>query len=345
MAEPDSLRVWALLGERTGDNAQVLALARALSAHAAEKRLRFNRLYLLPNRLLGASLLSLDRAASEPLDPPWPDVSIAIGRRSAPVQRWIKERSGGRTVTVQIGRPRAPLSWFDLVVTTPQYGLPDDPNVMTLPLPLVALRQEGGEGRLAGLARPVVGLLVGGGRFPFRLDEVAARALVRRAGERVRALGGSLAVSTSPRTGDAAARAMADGLAVPGFVYRWGEGGDNPHRAILSTADRFIVTEDSVSMIAEAVLTGRPVEIAPLPRFGLVPRWSGREGLFATLARQGLLSPPRDVRAFCRGLIAAGHACWLGGEGECRPAADPLPAVALRVRALVAASAQRAGHR
>jgi hypothetical protein len=89
-------------------------------------------------------------------------------------------------------------------------------------------------------------------------------------------------------------------------------------------------------MIAEAARSGRPLELARLPRRGMQPRWSAASGPAAWLARTGLLSPPRDVERLCRGLVAAGHAVWLGDDGgNGAPVADPLPAVRARVEALV----------
>mgnify|MGYP007000457706 CR=1 len=35
-----------------------------------------------------------------------------------------------------LGRPFAPYSWFDLIITTPQYCLPDSHNLVELPLPI-----------------------------------------------------------------------------------------------------------------------------------------------------------------------------------------------------------------
>ena len=75
-------------------------------------------------------------AASDTLAAPWPDIVIGIGYRSAPVSRWIGQQAG-RVINIRLGRPRTDLKPYDLVITTPQYGLPPAPNVRELPLPLV----------------------------------------------------------------------------------------------------------------------------------------------------------------------------------------------------------------
>src|SRR5262249_56104476 len=89
----------------------------------------------LPNLLLGASLASVRSGASSALAPPWPDLVLAASRRSVPVARWIRARSGGRTKLVHLLHAMAPLDLFDLVITTPQYRLPDRPTLLHLPPP------------------------------------------------------------------------------------------------------------------------------------------------------------------------------------------------------------------
>ncbi|NJM28954.1 MAG: hypothetical protein HC855_01375 [Rhizobiales bacterium] len=132
-------RVWVLQGARTGDNAQAAELAHRLSLSFEIKPLTYNLLHNLPNILLGESAASVG-AGKESLRAPWPDLVIATGKRAAPVARWIKRQSGGRAKLVHLGRPRAPLEAFDLVVTTPQYGLPPAENAVVAPLPFATPR-------------------------------------------------------------------------------------------------------------------------------------------------------------------------------------------------------------
>lgn len=337
--------VWVLLGERAGDNAQALALgeiaAEAAGARVTTKPLAYNRLYRTPNLLLGASLRSLSSGRAG-LAPPWPDMIIGVGRRSVPAARWIKAQAGGRAKLVQIGRPRAPLHWFDLVLTTPQYGLPDGPNVLDLPLPPISppALDPGELARwretFASLPRPWIGVLVGGARAPYRFDAAAARALASAADSLAGRLGGSLLVTTSPRTGLDQARVLADAVASPAYCNLW-PGDDAAHQAILALADRFIVTGDSVSMLAEACASGRPVAIWEAPRNGIYPAWSGERGIGRRLAHAGLVSPPRDPQAVVRRLIDAGHAALLGEANPVAfvPVPDERPRIAAALRALL----------
>ena len=58
-------------------------------------------------------------------------------------------------------------------------------------------------------------------------------------------------------------------LAAKPFGTLWDETGDNPYFGILALADRLIVTAESISMISEALATGRPVHVLPLEGRGV----------------------------------------------------------------------------
>jgi mitochondrial fission protein ELM1 len=351
--------VWTLLGEREGDNAQVRGLAEALGWPVEAKRLTYTRRYKWWNLLLGASRLSLDRRRSSALAPPWPDLVIASGRRSAPVARWIRKQSGGRSRLVHIGRPWAPLGCFDLVVTTPQYGLPQRPNVLHNALPITrvdAARLAGARARwaprLGAFPRPLVALLVGGDSPPYVLDPVTAERLGREAADCARALGGTLVVTCGPRVRAPAVEALTATARGAGHLHRWRpDDPDNPYLAYLALADRFIVTGDSASMLAEACATGKPVSIFPLPERAdwrwrttrRVQRWvEGRQvrpGVRGTARQQdwvgrlwdrlvdlGLIKRTRD--------LARVHRVVAARQSESHPPDDLARAVA-RVRQLM----------
>lgn len=318
-------RVWLLEGAHGGDNAQLAVLPNALGWPCEVRRLHFRPLlYRLPGWLLGASRLALSRA-DPPLTPPWPDLVLAAGRRSAPLARWLG-RCGARTVL--IGRPRAPVGAFDLILTTPQYGLPMRENVLHLPGPLCAAPPQAApsltaaRARLEALPRPWIALLVGGPSRPYVMTADTARALGAAAAQAVAARGGTLLVCGSPRTPEAAF----DGLcttAAPAHAYRFRPADDNnPYRDWLALADGFVVTGESASLLAEAVATGKPVAVYPLPvcerpwtraaswlgaRLGFTTRAAGSRGterqqdlrgrLYDALVAAGVITPPRALEA------------------------------------------------
>ena len=324
--DPGAASVWVLLGTRHGDNQQLLAIAEALGVPYRAVPLRFNAAAGLPPIVLGASRLSWRSQDAAALQPPWPRVVLAAGRKSVPAARWIQRQSGGRTRLVHVNRPWAPLAWFDLVVTTPQYAVPVRANVLSHRMPFMpppvlvdVPLPKALESQAARMPRPWTLVMVGGDSRPFVLDDAAAVDLAHLVNAQVRASGGSAWVLGSPRTPAAAMEALARSLDVPAQVVRWGEG-ENPYAALRQRADRLVVTTDSASMLAEALLTGRPVVPFALPR---QPDWRWRMATawrnaatrrpgsivarsFDALQDLGLLSSLRDLGLLHRALEAAG---------------------------------------
>src|SRR4051794_18358426 len=131
-------RTWLMLGHKAGDNAQITALAEALDWPYEEKHLVYRKTELLTNLFAGPTLMGLVKDQSSPLEPPWPELIISAGRRNEPLVRWIQREAGGkgRVKLVHVGRPWARHENFDLIVTTPQYRLPQMANILHNETPL-----------------------------------------------------------------------------------------------------------------------------------------------------------------------------------------------------------------
>ncbi len=263
-ATPSPIRTWGLLGHRRGDNRQVLTLGAALGGAFAEKRLRYSKRTMVPNYVRRARPVGIVADPETPIAPPWPDLVLAVGRRSVPLALSIRRASAGHTRLVQLGRPGAPLSWFDLVVTTPQYQLPAAPNVITIPLPFsgFSTAPEPPEAASADAVRVV---LVGGPTAEIKLDLDEAEAVARSSLAAASACGERLVIVTSPRTPAAVGARLAELVPEPHTVHVWREGGANPYTEVLHAATRIVVTADSVSMLADAFRTRAAVEVFPLP--------------------------------------------------------------------------------
>ena len=351
-------RLWLLLGDKLGDNAQIESLARALGWPCARKRLRFLPGYVRGKPRFGASLHHLDLRASDPLEPPWPDAVLTIGRRPSMAALWLRERSQGRCKLVLVGRPKGRIEDFDLVIATPQYGVPDRENVLRLKLPLMrveaaelAAARDRWRSELAALDRPLTAVLIGGPTGPYRFDAAAARRLFAAVRHVTSQAPGSCYFCTSRRTPAAFVSALEAVRPASARLYRWSpESGVNPYHGLLALADRFVVTGDSLSMIVEAARLGRPLLIYDPPKrrfatarlvheIGRRAHAAGsarRDGPLARLAASGLLGYARDLGALHRALFEAGLARPLG-DGFAPPAAaapDELPLVVERVRAL-----------
>ncbi len=329
--------VWLLCGHKLGDNLQLMALAEVLGWPHAVKRLKYRPYELLLGRI-GATLLGIDRKRSDPLLPPWPDLILTAGRRNEPVALWIRKQAakiGQKVRIVHLGRPWAKLGAFDLIVTTPQYFLPPLANVLTNAFPLHALTEEKLKqaaqywGAKISVPGPYLALLVGGSSGPYIFDAKIATVLAQQASELAKRKGASLLVTTSARTSQEAAHALAKAIAVPAEIHVWQPGKENPYLGYLALADEIIVTGDSMSMLAEACFTGKPVHIFPFGsgRWAMrlkaqlppSPRpWWDKEKLRALRSALGLTLAPRrlkrDIRCILWAAIESGRAVWLGEE-------------------------------
>jgi len=350
--------VWALLGRRAGDNAQILALAEGLGFRLERKQLRFNRRSALPNVLLGASLLSLAPESRDLLQPPWPDAIVTAGRRGVPAARWIRGQSRGAVRLIHVGRPWGPTSWYDLIVTTPQYRLRAAPNIIHNLMPLYrppaadAPQIEYWTERFSHLPRPWIGVLVGGSSRPQRLDAPAARQLAAMVDSFAVKAGGSLLVTFGGRASQAASEAFSRAVTARAYIHVMQSHGKtaerNPYRALLHLADRLVVTSDSASMLAEAAQTGKKVDVFSIPKRmdfrsavgQRVFRQSEREGGFArfcrTLLDYGLVTSVRDLDRYQAELHRAGM--LEAGDAAARRQSEELARAVARARALVASS-------
>jgi mitochondrial fission protein ELM1 len=178
-------------------------------------------------------------------------------------------RRPGRPV-VQVQHPRMDPARFDVVVVNRHDGL-TGPNVIVTrtalhPATSARLAQAAAEWalRLAHLPRPLVAVLVGGSNGRFRLDATVAQALGAQLAGMMRLDRVGVALTPSRRTSAEARAALRDAI-VPGGGWMWEGTGDNPYFGLLALADAVVVTEDSVSMVSEAVATSAPVLLAGLP--------------------------------------------------------------------------------
>ena len=264
MTRRDSAAVWVLLGPHKGDNNQVLALAEAIGLPFRSIEMRYKRFAHLPAVLRSVTIAQLEAEARREIIGPWPSLVLGIGQRSAPVARYIQRASGGRTKTVRLGDPMVSHRLFDLVITTTQYAVREGGNVVCLPITITnqeEISPEHEEERwLQRFARPRRLIVIGGKTSLWRFDDKvvveAAQTLQRKA----ELGGGSVIAVTSPRTSaslvSAARATLGTDSVVDGPFPRYG--------TLLEAADEIHVTGDSVSMLSDAVASGKPVGLIPL---------------------------------------------------------------------------------
>lgn len=328
-------RIWVFPGNRSGDDGQVYALAEELGLPFETRPMQYNFRYRLPgtHKSIGAHMIE-NNIRAENLVPPWPDLILIAGKHPAPVARWVRERSGGRTRLVFLGHPRVAAESFDIIYTTRSYLAPESQSVRLLPVSLSRYRSspkftQQEKAWLDSLPRPHLLLMLGGKTRHWRMRPafIAERAVELAA--RAASAGGSLIVVRSARTPDAAIDAIERRLEVARCEWRVVRGPLPRFSVLLDDADELFPTFDSVSMISESVITGKPTGIVPAEM-----NWFGRLVLGPEVRSD---NRKRDLRRFANHLIENDLAGMMD-----RPIAARIPnpavAAALEVRQLLQAN-------
>src|SRR5438876_4303606 len=205
----DAPLVWVLHDGKAGMASQVLGLAEATGFRFVEKRLSARRPWAwLPPQLWIAPL----RAVSETgvaLAPPWPDLVIGCGRHTAMPALAIRRASGGHSFAAQIQDPRVGHDEFDLLFV-PEHDRLRGPRIHVTrgAIHRVTAARLAAELRrfpaLAGLPRPILGVLIGGSNRSYRLSLDRLATIAEAVAGILRADGGGAAVVTASRRTGAA---------------------------------------------------------------------------------------------------------------------------------------------
>lgn len=325
-------RIWVFPGNRSGDDAQVYALAEEIGLPFETRPMRYNWRFRLGGRHMGASAISIAKGIREKtLVPPWPDLILIAGKHPVPVARWVQQQSGGRTRLVFIGHPRVPPEIFDLIYTTRSYLTPEGPSMRLLPVALSRYREPPKampeeQAWLDSLPRPHLLLMLGGSTRHWKMRPRFIADAASELGRRAQMSGGSLIVARSPRTREEVLDAVEERLDGAGCEWRVVRQDFPRFQVLLDDADELFPTFDSISMISESVIAGKPTGIVPIEM-----------NLIGRIALGGRVRPNnrrRDLRRFSDHLLENGLAGTMDKPLPGR-VDNPAVAAAVEVRAIL----------
>jgi mitochondrial fission protein ELM1 len=258
---------WTITDEFPGMKSQVMGLAEAIGLPTVHKTCKRRWPWGWLSLPWGNSLNQLT-PESDPLTPPWPDLVITCGRRSAPFGLAIKKQSPKETFCVHIQDPLFNVKAFDLIIA-PEHDHLKGPNVISTKGALHKVTkekiQEGVQthGSLfKGFSRPYCVVLIGGKTNHYNMSLKALEALIQSILQIRDIAQGSVLVTPSFRTPfrDVLKKALENEPNI--FLADFEK--VNPYFAMLGVADTLFVTDDSVNMLCETCFTGKPVYILPL---------------------------------------------------------------------------------
>ena len=250
-----------------GTENQCLALAHVLGVTAETKHpeIKVPWKWFAP-RINIANNLAYKNSA-DLFSAPFPDILIVSGRKSISAALEVKKRSKGKTFIIQIMNPRIPARHFDLVIAPEHDGLADE-NVINIKGALHKLSPDflskyhgTCEETLAALPAPRIAVLIGGNTSKSEFTSDTAKALGKDLAEIATQLKGSLMITASRRTGDDQEKILRHSVQNTAHHF-WDGQGDNPYFDYLKAADYIICTNDSVSMLSEAIGTEKPTFVA-----------------------------------------------------------------------------------
>lgn len=264
----DNPVIWVLADDRAGNVNQALGVAEALDIPFEVKQINYTKSARLPNIIRGASLMGIDLAKTSELDSPWPDIVIAAGRKTAPVARYIKKISGGKTKLVQLMWPGFPHGDFDLIATPKHDDIaPGGRVINTIGAPnritqkILDSKREKWLKEFAHMPSPRIAVLIGGTTKKGKFTEEHAHDLVDKINLFMQEKGGSLLITNSRRTGEKPTEVIKHGIKCKFHFHDFHSSNENPYFGYLAISDAIIVSGDSISMCSEACSTGKPVYI------------------------------------------------------------------------------------
>ncbi len=206
------------------------------------------------------------------LHPPYPDLIIAAGRQAVTMAMALRHYA----FTIVLQHPKINPSNFDLVIPPYHDNLKGKNVLPTLgalhPIKaeeLIAIRQKiEGEGTYSSLSFPRIAVLVGGDNKYYRYTDQFVKTfsdtLRYMVTQSKKYKGGSFLITPSRRTRPEIISELEKGL--NGLSYQlWKGEGPNPYMDYLAISDAIVVTGDSISMMSESCLMGKPVYIAEMP--------------------------------------------------------------------------------
>lgn len=240
--------VWGLDTGRIGEFMQVKALGTALD-------LPFEHIPLSSKGVLSSAL---------PAAPPC--LIISFGR-AAPFALKLAAQFSTRPLLVHLGTiGHAPSKAFDLIITMPQDDYPMAENVYSLKLPLngASLSTSAKPQKAGGACTTFIG---GVSRY-FQITPKSIEKCIEFSLTLAKANAEPLHVITSPRTPVKAFKTLRQLQKTLDFSLS--AFGQQPFQNSLEAGSRFVITQDSASLIADTYRTGKPVWVFPLPgRFDL----------------------------------------------------------------------------
>lgn len=263
------MTIWRICDGKPGHENQSLGLAEAILRRVAGSEHRISV------EGLGGVIRRIRAVVAASAGLPRPAVILAAGHAAHPALLWLARKHRAKSVVLM--KPSLPLSWFDLCIA-PEHDFPQGSRRSNLILTCGAInRVTSSSGEKSGKL-----ILIGGPSKIHGWDGPGLLEMLAKATDR-----GGWELTDSRRTPQGFLDEVREKLpGVTAISHRDTPPGWVPERLV--AAKEAWVTEDSVSMIYEAITSGARVGLLPVPRLSSASRvLRGVDGMVA----EGYLTP------------------------------------------------------
>jgi mitochondrial fission protein ELM1 len=252
------LNCWIISEGMAGTENQCLGITDHLNpSQLSVKRikLKFPFNYLCPYLFKKAPLWAIK---GDKIQAPYPDIVIASGRKAIPVALNVPN-----AFKVYVQDPRINPKYFDLVAIPCHDKTRGDNVIVTNAAPNRitphSLEQESEKfiSQFDHLPPKKISLLIGGNSKTHTMPDDFAQSLFQQLLPLIRSDDYGFLITVSRRTPHKIMKQLQSLFSTPNCFF-WDGTGDNPYHAFLANANIILATEDSTSMLSDALTAGKP---------------------------------------------------------------------------------------
>lgn len=260
---------WLLADNRTGTINQLRGIAKYLEGFdVVEKKIEYSWKIKFPNWM--HSILGVPHTAGSEkgFEAFAPDLVLSAGRRTASTAIWLRKRFPNAVFVHQLN-PATSFNHFDYVLLPKHDRAASKKNPKVVPYvgathrfepKMLADAKKEWAKEFKKCAKPRIVAIIGGSTTKRTFSVKDAEKLANILNKTKKDLKGSLLVTTSRRTGERQTEVLRNTIDAD-YFYGVGDKRPNPYVGFLGTADLLVVTGESMSMLAEATATKKPLYI------------------------------------------------------------------------------------
>jgi len=273
---------WVIFDKRAGTLQQAIAVAELIGIPFKIITPEYSKLNALPNFILPASSLRIKRKNRLELKniTNYPKIIIGAGRKSANISCFIKNKAkleNIKIVNIHIMNPQMNFNFFNLIIL-PDHdkvnfnssnivrinGAINNINRSTLEQAVIKFQQTPLYQKIDLPAQNKIVLLIGGSSKNSIFDPKSMQNLIEHSCKIAKEMSAQLLILNSRRTSNQLNEIIKSSLDGNYYFFDCNDkdfNQNNPYLAILGIANFIIATGDSISMISEALNSGKTIYI------------------------------------------------------------------------------------